>query len=166
VFGNAGGPPGTATVGSLVCRARVLEVDGRVVWRTREQLGLRYRGSALDGCLVLSVDLALKTDRTERLRRIRQEAAQRKSDTQPLEARSAGCTFRNPAGESAGRMIDDLGLKGLRVGGAVVSTVHGNFIVNQGGASAKEILSLMDQVRQRVFEARGICLEPELRLIA
>ncbi len=166
VFGNAGGPPGTATVGGLVLRARVLEADGRVTWRTGEELGLRYRASELKGCLILAVDLGLKPGCPEKLRRVRLEMSARKSRVQPLEARSAGCTFRNPDGQSAGRLIDELGLKGLSVGGAQVSLVHGNFLVNQGGASARDILGLMDLVRQRVFEAHGICLHPELRLVA
>jgi UDP-N-acetylenolpyruvoylglucosamine reductase len=166
VFGNAGGPPGTATVGELVRRARVLEADGRVVWRTGEELGLRYRASDLKGCLIVAVDLGLKPGCPEKLRRLRLDMSARKGRVQPLEARSAGCTFRNPEGQSAGRLIDELGLKGLSVGGAEVSMVHGNFLVNRGGATARDILGLMDLVRQRVFEAHGICLHPELRLVA
>ena len=74
--------------------------------------------------------------------------------------------FRNPEGESAGRLIDCLGLKGLRRGEAQVSTIHGNFIINRGAATPGDILGLMDEVRARVFEDRGLTLEPELRLIA
>ena len=86
--------------------------------------------------------------------------------TQPLDARSAGCVFRNPTGHSAGRLIDVLGLKGLTHGGARVSDLHGNFIVNEGGATPADILLLIQDVRARVLEARGIHLETELRLIA
>jgi UDP-N-acetylmuramate dehydrogenase len=166
VFGNAGGPPGSATVGDRVRRVRVLEPGGEVVWRSREDLGLRYRASDLQGCLVLSVDLELTPDRVERLREVRREITLRKARVQPLGAWSAGCTFRNPEGDSAGRLIDRLGLKGLRAGDAEVSTHHGNFIVNRGAASPAEILSLMDEVRDRVFRAHGITLQPELRLVA
>ena len=147
-------------------RVRVLEPDGRVVWRSKQELGLRYRGSDLEGCLILSVELELRPDDVERLRRVRMDATRRKALTQPLDARSAGCTFRNPEGESAGRLIDCLGLKGLRRGEAQVSTIHGNFIINRGAATPGDILGLMDEVRARVFEDRGLTLEPELRLIA
>lgn len=166
VFGNAGGPPGGGSVGALVRRARVLEADGTVRWRTREELGLRYRGSNLEDCLVLSVDLELRAAPVKALREVRKQATKRKSRTQPLEARSAGCTFRNPDGVSAGRLIDVLGLKGLRRGGAQVSTLHANFIVNEGGASPQDVLGLMEEVRARVLAARGVLLETELRLIA
>lgn len=166
VFGNAGGPPGTPAVGDRVRRVRVLEPEGAVVWRGREELGLRYRGSDLADCLVLSVDLELVPDEPARLRAVRREVLLRKASAQPLGAWSAGCTFRNPSGESAGRIIDLLGLKGARVGDAEVSVHHGNFIVNRGTARPADILELMDLVRARVFAARGITLEPELRLVA
>jgi UDP-N-acetylmuramate--L-alanine ligase/UDP-N-acetylenolpyruvoylglucosamine reductase len=166
VFGNAGGPPNTPTVGDRVTRARVLEADGSVRWRSRDELGLSYRHSELAGALVLAVDLQLAADDAERLRTVRRDATIRKASCQPLGAWSAGCTFRNPSGGSAGRLIDELGLKGLRRGAAEVSPVHGNFIVNTGGAHPRDILGLMDEVRSRVFHARGVTLHPELRLIA
>ncbi len=165
VFGNAGGPAGAGTVGERVRRARVLERDGRVRWRVGDDLGLRYRGSDLEGCLVLGVDLALRADAAERLRRVRLETSERKGRTQPLDARSAGCTFRNPPGESAGRLIDELGLKGLRRGGAAVSALHANFIVNEAGATPGDVVALLEEVRARVLAARGIRLETELRLV-
>ena len=85
--------------------------------------------------------------------------------TPPIEQRSLGSTFKNPPGDSAGRLIDAAGLKGMRVGGAQISPKHANFIVNLGGATADDVLALMAEMRDRVFERFGIELEPEVRII-
>ena len=80
-------------------------------------------------------------------------------------APSAGCAFKNPAAIPAGKLIDQLGLKGTRVGGASVSTTHGNFIVNDGGATARDVLELIDLIRKRAHDQRGINLETEIEII-
>ena len=80
-------------------------------------------------------------------------------------APSAGCIFKNPQPLGAGRLVDELGLKGLRVGGAVVSQEHGNFIVNEGGATAQDILDLIEQVKQQVRSGCGIELHTEIEII-
>ena len=80
-------------------------------------------------------------------------------------APSAGCMFKNPASIPAGKLIDELGLKGTRAGGAVVSAEHGNFIVNEGTATARDVLELIEIVRQRVRAERGIDLEPEVEIV-
>ena len=85
-------------------------------------------------------------------------------ESQPA-APSAGCIFKNPKTIPAGKLIDELGLKGTRVGAAVVSDVHGNFIVNEGGASAKDILDLIDVIKRKAKESRGIDLETEVQII-
>jgi UDP-N-acetylenolpyruvoylglucosamine reductase len=85
-------------------------------------------------------------------------------ESQPA-APSAGCIFKNPKTIAAGKLIDELGLKGTRVGAAVVSEVHGNFIVNEGGATAQDVLNLIEIVKQRVKESRGIELETEVQII-
>jgi UDP-N-acetylenolpyruvoylglucosamine reductase len=85
-------------------------------------------------------------------------------ETQPA-APSAGCIFKNPQTIPAGKLIDELGLKGTRVGGAVVSEEHGNFIVNNGQATARDVLALIDVIKQRVRSARGIELETEVEII-
>jgi len=88
-------------------------------------------------------------------------ATQRRS-SQPIGS-SAGCMFKNPEGGSAGKLIDELGLKGQRMGQAVISEIHGNFIINQGGASAQDVLNLMELVRKRAREDRGVELEIEVQ---
>lgn len=86
-----------------------------------------------------------------------------KRGTQPLNARSAGCTFKNPEGVSAGKLLDECGCKGLSVGDAAVSDKHANFILNKGHASSADICELMRQCAERVYENTGVMLEPEIR---
>lgn len=90
------------------------------------------------------------------------EISARRLRSQPPGERSAGCVFKNPPGDSAGRLIDALGLKGLRVGGASISTVHGNFIVNQGDATPQDVLDLIELVKQKVKERSGVALAEEV----
>jgi UDP-N-acetylmuramate dehydrogenase len=153
-------------VGGCVSRVRVLEPGGKVRWCGPERLGLSYRHSELAGAFVLACDLHLTPGDGAHLRARRLEITARKARVQPVDARSAGCTFRNPPGDSAGRLIDELGLKGLKIGGAAVSTVHGNFIVNEGGARPADMVALLDEVRRRVREQAGLDLQTEVRLIA
>jgi UDP-N-acetylenolpyruvoylglucosamine reductase len=90
--------------------------------------------------------------------------SQKRWESQPA-APSAGCIFKNPKSIPAGKLIDELGLKGTRVGGAMVSDVHGNFIVNQGNATAQDVLGLIEIVKQRAKAARGIELETEVEIL-
>lgn len=166
VAGNAGGPAGAGAIGDRLVRVRLLGRDGTVRWVDREHLGLRYRAAELDGGFVLAVELELGRGEREALRARRQEALRRKAAVQPLDARSAGCFFKNPPGDSAGRLIDACGLKGLSRGGARVSPVHANFMVNDGDATVDDVLELACEVRRRVREARGVVLEPEVRLVS
>jgi UDP-N-acetylmuramate dehydrogenase len=88
----------------------------------------------------------------------------KRGTSQPLSKRNAGCIFKNPPGQSAGRLIDQAGLKGLRLGDAEVSPEHANFLINHGKATAAEFAELMEQVRNRVFTVHGVVLEPEVEL--
>ena len=85
-------------------------------------------------------------------------------ESQPAQP-SAGCIFKNPASVPAGKLIDELGLKGTKRGGAMVSTVHGNFIVNEGGATARDVLELIEFIKQTARARRGIELETEVEII-
>lgn len=116
-------------------------------------------GPAITGCT-----LRLSPDEADGVRsRVQRERDHRKA-TQPYGMRSAGCVFRNPAGESAGRLIDRAGLKGTRVGGAEVSGVHANFIVNSGRAAGKDILELIELIRKTVMDSTGVELELEVEI--
>jgi UDP-N-acetylmuramate dehydrogenase len=94
-----------------------------------------------------------------------QEDREHRRRTQPLDKPTFGSTFRNPPGDFAGRLIEAVGLKGHRVGGATWSDVHANFVSNLGGATARDVLALVNLARSRVKAAFGIALEPEVRLL-
>jgi UDP-N-acetylmuramate dehydrogenase len=123
-----------------------------------------YRGSSIpEGSAVASVALALKPGDPEELGNEIRELQRQRSTSQPA-GRNAGCVFKNPAGGHAGKLIDELGLKGTRRGGAVVSDRHANFVVNDKGASAQDVLDLLDLVRERVARDAGVELELEVKL--
>ena len=127
------------------------------------QISFEYRHTSFAADdMMLAVTLELPTkDFQEILKGIRICNEKRRS-SQPLGQKSAGCIFKNPPGASAGRMIDELGLKGLRAGDACVSECHANFFVNAGHASAKDMLALIAQVAERVDQAYGVKLEHEV----
>ena len=93
------------------------------------------------------------------------ELAAKRNAKQPVQYPSAGSTFKRPEGFFAGKLIEDAGLKGVSVGGAQVSTLHSGFIINKGGATATDILLLIDLVRNTVYDKFGVMLEPEIRII-
>lgn len=131
-----------------------------------EEIGAAYRTSALpEGAVVESVALSLDRDESDRIRERQGSTLERKWKTQPAGMRSAGCVFKNPPGSAAGRLIDDAGLKGTRIGGAVVSDVHANYVLNDRGATAEDVEELIDLVRSRVLEETGIELELEVEII-
>ncbi|MEA4965062.1 MAG: UDP-N-acetylmuramate dehydrogenase [Oscillospiraceae bacterium] len=128
--------------------------------------GFHYRGSAfqnMDG-MILSTVFALQKGSHEEIRAKMQDFSQRRREKQPLELPSAGSAFKRPEGHYAAALIEEAGLKGFRVGGAAVSEKHAGFLVNLGGATAKDVLSLVEQVQKRVLETSGVELEPEIRL--
>mgnify|MGYP000132647168 CR=1 FL=1 len=161
---NCGGKFGE--IGSAVERVRVILPDGRAVERRASELGFAYRRSNLGGAIVVSATFRLSPMEPQRLHDRYMEIWEFKSRTQPpLEDCSAGCIFKNPAqGPSAGKLIDDLGLKGLSVGGAAVSDRHANFIVARPGARAADIVRLIEQIEQRVFDATGVRLVREVEV--
>lgn len=154
---NAGGRHGE--IGAVVRSVDVLE-GGAVRRLAREEIGFRYRGTALGERIVLGAELVLAPDplAVEKY----DEILAAKKATQPIGCHNSGCMFRNPTGMHAGRLIDESGLKGKRVGGAHVSRRHANFIVNDGGATADDVLRLVDHVRDTVRRKFGIDLELEI----
>jgi UDP-N-acetylmuramate dehydrogenase len=159
---NAGGHYGE--IGEFVKRVKCVEPDGRIVTLDRDACGFRYRDSDLKSRIVLSADFEFPEGDREVIRGRMREIFARKKASQPLHGRSAGCVFRNPPAAAAGRLIDECGFKGARIGGAVVSTVHANFLMNEDGATAADLLALIHQVQSRVRESRGVDLELEIKV--
>ena len=115
--------------------------------------------------MIISVKMQLQPGDPQNIRARMEELMERRKSKQPLEWPSAGSTFKRPQGYFAAALIDQCGLKGLRVGGAQVSEKHAGFVINKGGATCSDILTLMDQVRQHVFDATGVVLEPEVKML-
>ena len=143
----------------------LMTVDGELLTRTKAQMQVDYRTChGLDHAIALGAYFRPSAQAPSEEISLQIETYRKKrQSSQPREA-SAGCIFKNPPGDSAGRLIDQCGLKGERVGDALVSPVHANFIVNCGQATASDILSLVRRVRARVRAQRGIDLEPEVLL--
>ena len=158
---NAGARLGE-TCDVLIDATVVLPGGDAVVLPTAD-LQMAYRSCDLpDGAVVATARLRLTGDADESRRAIEEHLAYR-ARTQPTDQRSCGSTFRNPPGDHAGRLVEAAGLKGLTVGGAQVSTKHANFIVNTGGATARDLRTLIERVAQVVREVHGVTLRPEVR---
>lgn len=151
---------------NLAYAAQTIDRSGGLHDRTRAELRPGYRCVTLpEGEWFVSASFKLNPDATgQGAQRIRGFLEQR-SLRQPIGDASCGSVFRNPPGDSAGRLIDACGLKGLRMGNAVVSDKHANFIINSGGATAQEIEDLIAAVRQLVERETGILLEPEVKIV-
>lgn len=167
VFGNAGAFG--RDIKDCLVSVEVIAPDGRSQTLSTADCGFGYRDSIFKskrmGWVILSATLATTAEAPASIRARIMQVQKHRRDTQPIEKRSLGSTFKNPPGESAGRLIEACGLKGQRVGGAEVSRKHANFIVNLGGASAHDVLALMAEMRNRVRERFGIELEPEIRVV-
>ena len=167
---NAGAYGGEMS--QVVSSVTALEPDGTVRELAARECGFGYRKSVFSGSgmLILKVSFALSQGDRAEIRAKMDDFAVRRREKQPLEYPSAGSTFKRPApvdGQPvyAAALIDQCGLKGLTVGGAQVSEKHAGFVVNKGGATCKDIVDLMAQVRQRVFKETGVTLEPEVRYL-
>ncbi len=153
-------------VGDSVKLVELLTPEGEVSSVGPDALAFSYRRCELpEGCLVTGILFRVKREGSEEVKRRVAENMEVRRRTQPLSYPSAGSVFRNPPEASAGRLMEQAGLKGKRVGGAEISTLHANFIVNRGGATAEDVLSLMKQAREEVFNGTGIELEPEVRML-
>ena len=141
--------------------------DGKPIRFEGHALGFAYRHSAMmdAGVIVTDVTLRLTPGDPDAIARRTEELLVARREKQPLEYPSAGSTFKRPEGAFAAKLIDDAGLKGLRIGDAQVSEKHAGFIVNLGSATASDILALMAEVQSRVLAASGITLEPEVRIL-
>ena len=149
----------------VLTRYRFLTPEGELVEKAPAPGEFRYRWSWLTGGrIVLSATARLAEGDVAAIQARVAEYRQKRGTSQPLSKRNAGCIFKNPPGQSAGRLIDQAGLKGLRIGDAEVSPEHANFLVNHGHATAPQFAQLMEQVRAKVLEVHGVDLEPEVEI--
>jgi len=150
----------------IITSVSLMNGSGTVHSIPREQLRFEYRNLELPGeTFIVSALFRLHRGDRGKIEEKVSEILKTRRSKHPMQFRNAGSIFKNPPGLPAGRLIDEAGLKGLRIGDAEVSPMHGNFIVNRGQATARDILALIDEVRKRVLEAKGIALETEVRVI-
>ncbi len=152
--------------GDVLREVVVFRPGGRSTVLTAGELDLTYRRTAVPRDVIVErVTLELTAGDPSGIAAAQREKLETKWRTQPCGMRSAGCVFRNPPGQSAGKLIEQAGLKGLRVGGAVVSDRHANFILNDRGASSDDVEELIELVRSRVSEKTGVELELEIEIL-
>jgi UDP-N-acetylmuramate dehydrogenase len=164
VFMNAGAHG--QEIGKLVREVLTVGADGDPAVIGREDMRFSYRSSSIPGGTVIyGVRIGLQRGDRGRIAELIALNLKRRKEAQPLNYPSAGSVFKNPPDDYAGRLIEKAGLKGTRIGGAMISPKHGNFIVNTGGAKASDILALINLARARVKEETGISLETEIVIL-
>lgn len=164
---NAGGRQGD--LWDVVERVRLLEPGGELVELAREECSPTYRDGNLGERIAVGAVLRLEVDAIAAVKERTREYLFEKNRVQPVSEWSSGCIFKNPDpersdGRSAGQLVEEVGGKGLARGDAIVSPLHGNFIVNRGKATATDVLTLIEDLRDRVAEATGLWLETEVRV--
>jgi UDP-N-acetylmuramate dehydrogenase len=153
-------------IGNVVTGIIGVDAEGTEQYLPRSALRFGYRRFDLPPALIVThVDFALAPGDPAAIRATMANAKRKRDAKQPLGWPNAGSIFKNPPGEYAGRLIEAAGLKGRRVGGAMISEQHANFIVNVGAATAADVKQLMDEVSETIWQARGIRLTPEIKLI-
>ena len=155
-----------SSFGDLVERVQVMTDEGELIDLSRDDAQFSYRHSGLKSYFcVTGTTLTLTPSDAEEVDNLMQDLYNQKITSQPFAEENAGCMFKNPPGHSAGKLIDECGLKGYRVGGAEVSKIHGNFILNLDNATAQDVLSLVRHIQNHVKQERGVNLEIEVQLL-
>lgn len=151
----------------VISSVRALDKDNNILELTNEEMNFRYRGSKVvdEDLIVLSIKIELKAGIYEDIKAIIDDLTDKRTSKQPLELPSAGSTFKRPPGYFAGKLIEDAGLKGLRHGGAQVSTKHCGFVVNVDNATCKEVLDLIRVVQKTVKDTFDLDIETEIKII-
>lgn len=166
VFMNAGAYDGEMKF--VLEKARIISKDGKEdKYMTAEELDMGYRHTVLheSGEIVVEAVLKLEEGNIDEIKAKIADLTAKRNSKQPVAFPSAGSFFKRPTGYFAGKLVQDAGLKGLTVGGAQVSELHSGFVINIGGATATDILQLMEIVQQTVMDKFGVMLEPEVRII-
>lgn len=163
IFGNAGVKE--YSISDNLIKIEVVDFDGNKKILEKKDINFEYRKSGLKNCVITRAFFKLKkTAKNGILNTISQELEKRKN-SQPLGTKNAGCVFKNPNNDSAGRLIDSLNLKNYSIGGIEISSKHANFFVNKNNGTAKDMLELIEFVKKKVYEKYNIELEPEIRII-
>lgn len=165
VYMNAGAYDGQMK--DVITSVTVLDEAGNIRILGRDELDMGYRTStvAKHNMIVLQVIIELKAGNKEQIKDRMNQLSELRKQKQPLEYPSAGSTFKRPEGYFAGKLIADAGLKGYSIGGAAVSEKHAGFVVNMGGATAKDVVELTDYIKKRIIEQFGVTLELEIKKI-
>lgn len=165
VFMNAGAYHGE--IADVIEYADVIDTKGNIITLNKEELELGYRSSAVmkKGYVVLSAIFKLQSGEEEKIKERVDDLTFMRESKQPLEYPSAGSTFKRPEGYFAGKLIQDAGLKGFTLGGAAVSDKHSGFVINKNGATAKDIIELINHIQDEVKNQFGVELHPEVRII-
>lgn len=152
-------------VKDVLVSVKIMSVEGKIKEYKAEEIGLEYRSSRiLSDDLILSAEIKLKKDKKEKVSARVEDFLKIKKQRQPIWEPSAGCVFKNPPGVSAGKLIDEAGCKGMRIGDVEVSSVHANFFINKGKALASDFVMLMNEVARSIKEKFGVILEPEIKI--
>jgi UDP-N-acetylmuramate dehydrogenase len=159
---NAGGKFGD--IGAVVTRVQVMDHEGTLFERTKDDLVFDYRSTNIAAKFILGATLELEEDDPDRIMKKTKEIWMYKRNTQPLNTKNCGCIFKNPRGLSAGALIDQAGLKGFRVGHAEVSEKHANFIVAHPGCRADDVMKLVKIIKEKVYDKNQILLESEVQI--
>ena len=159
---NAGGNFGD--FGAVVESVRLMDSEGTVFEKSKPELVFDYRRTNITAKFILNARLKLNAADSEQIMRTVKENWIYKKNNQPLNTRNSGCIFRNPRGASAGALIDRAGLKGLQIGGAVVSEKHANFIIAEQGCTSRDVKRLIEAIKQRVKEKFDTDLELEIEV--
>lgn len=163
VYMNAGAYGGE--ISQILVSSTCLDPEtGKLVTLSREEHGFAYRKSVFqkNELVILSSEFALSKGDKEKIQEQMRENMQKRHDKQPLSYPNAGSTFKRPEGFFAGKLIEDAGLKGLRIGGASVSEKHAGFVINDGGATSGDVIALTDKIKETVYERFGVTLELEI----
>lgn len=162
VYGNVGTKKDA--VDSCV-ESVIIYKDAKKKNLNKDQINFSYRKSSLEDCIIVNVGFILKKETKNDSLSAVSKSLKERLKSQPLDMPNVGCIFKNPVGYSAGKLIEEANLKGFQIGGAKVSNKHGNFIVNTGKATSKDVITLIDIIKEKVNCKFNIALETEIKII-
>ncbi|WP_375162343.1 UDP-N-acetylmuramate dehydrogenase [Bacillus sp. V3B] len=166
VYMNAGAHG--SDISKILTEAHILFEDGSLQWLTNEEMEFSYRTSVLQQKspgIVVEAKFQLEEGEKEKIVSVMQKNKDYRKETQPWDLPCAGSIFRNPLPNYAGKLVEEAGLKGYQIGGAKISDMHGNFIINAGNAQAYEVLQLIDHVKRTIFKLNKVEMETEVEII-